>query len=278
MSTNASSTPSTKYKLQDWERNGHDDSDFYGVYYDSADGQLHPVMLGTTRAACPTYHFTEEYQMPTPEILEAARLVLRSKILIRLQGEDIRATLHPQPDAIQKGVALVLTEAFSGFVAEKVEGECFGCQGTGRFVARTGRDVGPCFKCKGTGKLMIKTGKKVRGEDGKCLRTSLPEGTKVEALGGVKFFGTVYKRGYNTVNRGNTTVAVRADGQTYTVPVAKLRLDRSLKTAAQLLEEADAESMHYEFAKAGGMTAWISTDFTGQARQERGGILVIVEG
>lgn len=83
-----------KFKLMWWEDNGYHDSYFHGVYFDDADGQLHKADLGAT-AYGGGIGFSEEYAMPTPEVVEAARKLLVQGIYQRLLEAEHRDVMEP---------------------------------------------------------------------------------------------------------------------------------------------------------------------------------------
>lgn len=260
----------SKYKLQDWEANGYNDSDFYGCYFDDEKNTIETVLLGTTRFACNSYSFGPEYLDPTPEILEKARVVLAESIFKQLRVHEDHDVLTPGPTAVARGVEFRLLEDYKFRVAEKEEQDCFKCNGTGKFT-RNGRVFGDCFTCKGSGKLSCKTRKAKKGEDGKALCVTLPTGSVVKSIDGNQFFGTVYRNGYNQPHRQNSSVKVSVqineeERQTQRIPLSKLRLNKEPLSDEALRERANQLSFNYQFAAAAGCRAWISNDFTKAVR------------
>lgn len=269
-----------KFRLCDWERNGYNDSDFYGMYYDEADGQLHTIEIGTTRFACQSYGFGPEYLMPTPEIVEKARVILADRIFAALRHAEDRNVLEPEPKAIYKGAQIKLSKDHEFMLSIKEERACFKCEGSGSFTGRIGKVIGQCFACKGTGKLNCKTGKKVKDAvTGKAVRQLIKAGTEFTALCEPEFFGTIYRNGYNTINRHNTTVkvSVEIDGgkrETVRLPMAKVRLAKEPASDPTLRQRAEQLSYHYNFGAIGGCTAWMSSNWAAEAGKKAPSILI----
>ena len=248
-----------KYKLCDWEVNGYSDSDFYGAFYDTEDGNVHVTMVGTTRFACDRFSFGPEYLTPTPEIVEKARLVLRARLFESYKRAAYASVMAPSPAVFHKGTTAVLLEDHSLMVPVKSEGECFKCLGTGKFKA--GKFSGECFTCKGTGRLMMKTGEKLKGADGKCVRNVIKAGTKVTAYGPAECFKA---HGGISMRRENSTVTVKVEGQAGGVrlPVKKLRLDQEVASDEVVMEMADRDSHSHNYGGAfGDRYAWDSNNW-----------------
>lgn len=93
------------YQLAEFERNMHDDSDFYAVVYDDEANQLRQVLAGTTRFACETKTFAE----PTDEVLAVAEKLLAERFfeMMKLAEEQMRAWA-PRPGEVHRGDELKL--------------------------------------------------------------------------------------------------------------------------------------------------------------------------
>ena len=103
-----------KHKLMDWEVNGYDDSDFFGVYFDTDDGQLHKIELGSTRYAG-GYNFGAEYAEPTLEIVELARVQLARLIFVALREAEHRDVMEPRN--VSKGDVVRVSTAHKSKIA-----------------------------------------------------------------------------------------------------------------------------------------------------------------
>lgn len=97
-----------KYKLATWENNGYDDSDFMGSYFDTEDSKVHITTLGSTRYAGGSSRFSAEFAMPTPEIIEQARLSQLPELRELIKGGDEIGVM--QPDDAKPGDWLILLE------------------------------------------------------------------------------------------------------------------------------------------------------------------------
>lgn len=248
-----------KYRICEWERNGYDDSDFYGAYYDEATGDLHTIEIGSTRYAG-GINFGSEYLTPTPEIVEKARLVLAKRIAKALFDNDNNLVMAPEPHEIKKTYEVSLLEPHTYRLPVKEEKPCFKCEGTGKFI-RGGREIGVCFACKGTKVLACKTGKYQKGPDGKCIKKTIPAGTIFTCFEEPAFFGTQYKNGYNKPRRFNTTLRVTHEGTKVRLPLEKLRLARDPMTEAEAAAKGEAYSHNYQFGTVCGCTAWLSDNY-----------------
>jgi len=216
-----------KYRICWWECNGYDDSDWYGVYFDEADGQLHRIELGTTRAAC-AIGFSEEYLLPTPEIVERARKALVPRIYEGLRGAEHRDIFTPGPHNVEQGREFRLLEAHSFYL-----------KANGGFA---------------------------KDEKGKRVKVTLPAGTVVSSCkNGADFFGTRFAKGYNQPNRGNTTVytmvKVEKGWQHVRVPMDKLRQHAEPMTDEWLMNRAEELSLNLQFHPCFGCRAWCSDNW-----------------
>lgn len=216
-----------KYRICWWEDNGYHDSYFHGVYFDEADGKLHSASLGAT-AYGGGIGFTDEYLLPTPEIVERARQCLAPLIFATLRAAEHRDVYTPGPRHVKRGWRFRLLVPHSFYL-----------KAAGGFA---------------------------KDAAGKRVKVSLPAGTVVRASGdGADFFGTTYKNGYNQPNRENTTVTalvpVGEGLQHVRVPMNKLRQDVEPMTDEWLLNRAEELSRELQFHAAFGCRAWVSDNW-----------------
>lgn len=220
-----------KFKLCWWECNGYDDSDWYGVYFDTADGRLHKTELGTTRAHC-AIGFSEEFFLPTPEVVELARQALVPLIFDVLRRAEDRDVLIPQPFNVKQGRAFRLLVPHSFY--QKADGGF------------------------------------AKDEKGKRVKVTIPAGAVVVARAdGAEFFGVQYRNGYNKPNRENTTVSVAwktpVGVQFVRVPLAKLRQHAEPLSDETLLRRADELSSGLRFESVFGPCAWTTDNWAQSA-------------
>lgn len=251
----------SKYRICWWEDNGYHDSYFYGVYYDDATENLHEISLGAT-AYAGGIGFTDEYLMPTPEVAEKARLILKEYIYASLFAADRRDVNTPF-HSIVPGRRLVLIADHSFFRRETEP--CRKCNGTGYWVnPRKDSDKRECFGCRGKG---VRVGGYVHahGSSGKRVKETLKAGTKVEARSEPLFYGTTYRNGYNRPMRGNTSVQVVVDDQAVKIPTEKLSLDRPYAAEAALDLQAEQLSHEHNYGAVFGCKAWMTENWAKQA-------------
>lgn len=84
-----------KYKLCSWECNGYQDSDWYLVLWDSEAQTVRKVEVGTTRCAAGCNVEGHGYELPTPEVAEAARAWLEEAIYQTIRAAELRDVLEP---------------------------------------------------------------------------------------------------------------------------------------------------------------------------------------
>jgi hypothetical protein len=249
----------TKFKLADWEDNGINDSYFYGVYFDTADGKLHKVSLGAT-AYGGGIGFDSDFVEPTPEVLELARLELAKSIFATLRKAEDFDVLTPEPRNVKKGRTFRLLAPHTFYVKE--DGPCPKCEGTGKWTnPYSATDKRPCFACKGTGEVVGKGAFK-KDENGKRVKVTLPSGTVLTALfDRVNFFGTEYARGYNHPSRFNTSVTFKHGDALIRVPLEKLRQDCEPASDEYLRDRADELSYGHQYGALFGCKAWLSNNW-----------------
>lgn len=249
----------TKFKLCWWEDNGYHDSYFYGVYFDTEDGQLHHTGLGAT-AYGGGIGFSSEFALPTPEVLELARRELAKHIFAVLRKAEDNDVLTPEPCNVKKGRAFRLLVPHSFYA--KGDGSCLKCDGSGHWMnPRNKDDVRECFACKGTGVVHGK-GDFVKDASGKRVKTTMPAGTVVTALfDRVNFFGTSYRNGYNHPHRFNSSVSVKFGDALVRVPLEKLRQDAEPASDAALMARADELSYNHQYGSAFGCKAWVTENW-----------------
>lgn len=251
-----------KFKLCEWEDNGHHDSYFYGAYFDDATGTIETTSLGATAYAPAPNPTWEECQPPTPAAIEAARLVLRGKIYPKLREAEDADVLTPQDAA--KGDILTLLVPHARQL--KAEVPCEKCRAKGFWQnPNNPSDRRPCFSCAGKGTTA--KGEALRDAAGKVCRDTIPAGAIIVVIK-TTAFGTFYRNGYNRPNRDNRSVTgTLPDGTVVNVPLKKCRCLRDPMTDAALRERADELSRHLNFGAIAGCRAWLSIDYVTRARQ-----------
>lgn len=119
--------PAPLYAVSDeWEHNGHDDSDFYRVVFDPNTGNLSRVMTWTTRCGCVHQDGVRPFELKAPEsVLRSAEKALADLIFFFLRAAEDRNTLKPYP--VKFGDRLRTTRAIRGKNAcpEGTVGEVF---------------------------------------------------------------------------------------------------------------------------------------------------------
>lgn len=258
----------TKFKLADWEDNGYHDSYFYGVLFDTEKGELVKVSLGST-AYGGGYGFDADVALPTPEVLELARLELAKGIFKTLRTQEDMDVLTPRPCNVKKDRTFRLLEPHSFYVKET--GPCPKCYGSGHWVNPHNKDdVRDCFACKGTGEVAGKGAFK-KDENGKRVKVTLPAGTVLVALfDRVNFFGTEYRNGYNHPSRENSSVTFRHGETLVRVPLHKLRQDIEPASDEALLDRADELSYGHQYGALFGCKAWLSNNWAADLAKELG--------
>jgi len=215
----------SKYKLCWWEDNGYHDSYFHGVYFDQADGKCHGVSLGAT-AYCGGIGFTEEYRLPTPEIVELARVELAEIIFQSLRAAEHKDVLEPCVRNVKRGIKFRLLEPHSVYVKLP----------------------------NGKGFFLDAKGKRIK-------RTFAAGTTFVSRSDEAVFYGTQYRKGYNRPHRFNASLSTSyrdEGGSTWfiQVPLEKLRQDCEPIGDEELRARAQECSTHLQFGAAFGCKAW----------------------
>jgi len=262
----------SKFLLTDWEINGYDDSDFMCSYYDDATNTIGFYEYGSTRYPSPTIigiSITgatsllvgqEIVRMPTPEMVEKARLVLEEHIFQRLKAADKRLVDEPGVEDLRAGLPVRMIE--KARMQLRYSSACIKCSGTGKWTnPRNANDKRDCFACKGSGKHV---GDKLKDENGKIVYKELPAGLTGEVLDWGSF-GKFYANGYNKPNRENTTVQFRTkDGEVVRASLSKLRIDRNYKDDVVQRGSAVSLSYHYGFSALYPRHAWDTHNFAAQ--------------
>lgn len=233
----------------DWEHSQPDDSDWYCVAYDAKNDQLVRVETGSTRHAGGTSGLGGVIPM-TDAVRPRAHAAL-----VRLYFGIL--TRQEQRDAETPSIALLVPGTQVRFLVDhkcmakdkSTESvTCPRCDGSGQWTNPYRRtDKRECRACKGTGKAQRTVRTRAKGADGKQAWVRLSAGT-VATVVSQATFGTFYRNGYNTPDRGNTTVYLRlADGTEAQAPAEKLRLDRDPPSADKVLVMAQdaAERLGY---------------------------------
>lgn len=244
----------TLYKLDEWEHNGRDDSDWYAVVYDDETDKLQRVQTGTTRFA-DALHMGPPMLDPTPEILVKARAALVIIIFGQLKLFEESKVMQPGPADIGPGVRLRFSEDHRCMAKEKVSAPCEKCAGTGHWTnPRNESDKRDCFGCKGQGEIVTSFTRK-KTDDGKQEWIAIKKG-EAGVVMFAKSWGTFYRNGYSHPDRHNTTVTIKLDdGREVRTPLSKLRLDQEIDSDEKLkkLAETYAEwgRFYTPFATAG---------------------------
>lgn len=221
----------TLHTLDDRERNGAWDSDFYAIVYDDDKDEIRSIEYGSTRYAggprTSPYPWADE-----PTKAKAERALARQLAPLLRMAEE-RRILEPYP--LQEGSSVALTEPHRSL--QRVTEPHQKCNGTGQWTnPRNPKDVRECFGCHGTGTWTSK--ERVKDAHGKQRYRTLPAGTTGTVLS-VQAYGQFYRNGYNRPNRFNTTVKLCLDdGTVCTVPNHKLRLTELLRSQFGLLRQA----------------------------------------
>ncbi len=253
------------YKLVEWEDNGYNDSDFYGVAWNDDKGCLEKHSLGSTSFSG-GYGFDDTFALPTPEILDKARRALAKIIFEQLTEAENRDVFTPKPSAITPGTELILLKKHTFGIKAKVK--CEKCGGTGKWVnPRNPADERKCFACNGEGLIASKDFLKHETTN-RRLQATIPEGSLLVAAGNAAFFGTTYANGYNKPDRDNTLIPVVFLGQRVRVPTAKFRLARNPMSPAELGERAVKLSYHHRYGTAFGMKAWESDNWAADLQRK----------
>lgn len=258
------------YLLNDWERNGYNDSDFYAAYYDSEKNEIHATEYGSTRCAAPTMIGIDKdgvssvtvngqpLVLPTVEAIEAARKVLADYYFQRATKLDKLIVDEPNVEDLSVGLSMVTTGSVRNQV--KATEPCRKCSGSGFWVnPRNASDKRECFTCKGSGQFATGPAK---GSDGKVVWSKIEAGTQGTVVDHMAY-GKFYTNGYNKPDRFNTTVTLkRADGSTFKVKLEKLKCAREYASPEKLRAQAERSSYGYQFQDATGCRcAWLTKNY-----------------
>lgn len=118
----------TKYLLEDREINGHDDSDFYAIFYDTETGTIRSEIYGSTRFSSPRVAPTDEYIRDIPEEVKPKiyEIVYRTAFEI-IKRDDRQAIDAPEKISVGESVSLLASGSFkdrrSGSTVKYSEGE-----------------------------------------------------------------------------------------------------------------------------------------------------------
>lgn len=94
-----------RYILKQWERNGYNDSDWYGLFYDEETDTVTMEETGTTRFANALHYDNVcEAQQPTEAILDKAMAAHARTLEITVAESDRREVDLPTTKSIHKGV------------------------------------------------------------------------------------------------------------------------------------------------------------------------------
>lgn len=159
-----------KYRLVEWENNGYNDSDFFIAYWDSDHGDIQAHMFGTTRFGGDNT-ISDEYLMPTPDVVLAAREALAAKIYAMMEhAENLDIN---EPTNAQKGERL---ELIKDTRHKKVKYEK-GTQGTVIWIGAFGKFYRNGYNKPG--RFNRRVGLKL--EDGKVFFTALSNCKRAKA-------------------------------------------------------------------------------------------------
>lgn len=265
-----------KYALCDWEINGRDDSDFMVGYYNAATDSIERHCYRSTRwggctcdlSARPEnaeFHIcgkdpkSPQWIFPaTPEMVERARRVLARALFATIIERDRVKRDEVEPEEIVEGDRMVLTEKCRHRPLNFKP--CAKCNGTGKWVnPRKETDKRECFYCEGAGEVKVKSTVPTKEQGW----VTVPVGTTGTVIN-FSSYGQFYARGYNSPNRGNTTVTLRSDDGTYfRAKLEKLRADRDLISheVAMRLAERKSYSYAWQLAMPGVRCAWLDVNF-----------------
>ena len=240
--------------IGEWEHNGYDDSDWYGLVWNDTLQKAECIELGSTRYACGYVGMPKNLAPWNDGAYDRAQTWLAAQIFDVIKQADTDDVMTPSIQALDGAKVRLSVKHIS---QEKDQAPCDKCGGSGKWInPRNPSDQRECFACKGLGTIISK--EKVRTADGKISRQILPEGTKGEVID-LKSFGAFYRNGYNRPGRENTTAKVRLleGGKIVSIPCDKLRLDREILTDEELMERARklAENMNfYPLFRKGGFS------------------------
>lgn len=152
----------TRILLSERERNGRDDSDWFGEFVIVDSGGEHFLatwLTGTTRAAnalniAPNVALTEE-------AFQVACHLKQAQFETKFREEQTRQVFEPNPQDLQRGTRVILQANIRNRPRVEVSCPCEKCNGSGAWVhPRIKTDVRQCFACKGTGsKIRLVAGK-----------------------------------------------------------------------------------------------------------------------
>lgn len=262
----------SKFILTDWEINGYSDSDFMCSYFDEEQNLIGYHCYGSTRFPSPSgivinadgstsvEVFHDLLWMPTPTIVEKARLVLEDNIFHVLTANDKRKVDEPDVNDLHEGLLVVLNSDVKNQV--RAQDPCQKCESTGKWTnPKFPADKRDCFACKGTG---YHKGDKLKTDSGKLVWDIIAVGTAGKVIGWTSF-GRFYANGYNHPDRHNTTVQVKtADKKVFRSSLKNLSLSCGYQPPSDLRTRAKEMSFSYNFSSGYPKHAWDSRNFAAE--------------
>jgi len=104
----------TKYLLDDRERNGRDDSDFYAIYFDTETGTIRSAEYGSTRYAGGGFTAPAEYLRDIPEeVKPKIAQAFAAEIYRRLKIEEDELVNRPRDAAKGDRLALLVNGTYT---------------------------------------------------------------------------------------------------------------------------------------------------------------------
>lgn len=228
------------YKLCEWEHNGHDDSDWYAVVYDSENNELRKELTGSTRFAN-ALNIGPKMKEPTEEILKLAEKCLAEIIFNKLKQLEVIDVF--EPNNVSPGDRVRLLSKCKNIV--KTYDLCDKCNGSGMWInPKNKKDIRDCFTCNASGKINFK---KVLKEDGKPVWEHFEKGLSGTVIS-CTAYGFFYRSGYKQPRRSNRRVIFKTDdGKEVKAPLEKLRRDREPLTDAELRAKSFDLAKHRNF-------------------------------
>lgn len=162
MRTDVSATANRLATLYTWEHNGYDDSDFYAVVWDRADGIIRNVLTGSTRWAGGIRSF--------PSCTDEDELYAAERQLARVMFKALRDAEHRDhftPDDAERGQELELL--VDGKWSDRI---------TGTVHQYRAGDVGVVFWCHAYGTFYRK-GYNKPGRDNRRVGLNFDDGRKI---------------------------------------------------------------------------------------------------
>src|SRR5713101_3320069 len=254
----------TLYRLNDWEVNGYDDSEFQYAVYNSDTNGIELFEYGSTRYAGGAD--TSMIQDPTSEIVFRCQQILEDWLTKSYIAADKRAT--DTPETIDNGVRvkLMVPHKNQAKSISTTDATCYKCAGSGHWVnPRNSADKRTCFACNATGKVGKKTYTKVKSAEGKVSWVKFEAGTK-GVLKRSMMYGGYYSNGYKQMNRDYLDcIVVCDDGREMKVPMCKLSLDREYISEAKARSKAEQVAEGLDFKQiVSGHGGWLTRNFAAE--------------